>query len=96
MPSSEFIFGRFLGTFSKKVSKGDGGKFVRTGGNFATIISKDGDFVKVNMPSKKEKKFESFEEIKKRIPNIPDPEKAIGKRIFQELTNFERYNLLTA
>src|SRR3989344_4300833 len=37
----------------------DGGKFVRTGGNFATIISKDGDFVKVNMPSKKEKKFES-------------------------------------
>src|SRR3989338_6807726 len=29
MPYSEFIFGRFLGTFSKKVSKGDGGKFVR-------------------------------------------------------------------
>jgi putative nucleotide binding protein len=48
------------------------------------------------LTQRKEKKFESFDEIKKRIPNIPDPEKAIGKRIFQELTNFERYNLLTA
>jgi putative nucleotide binding protein len=48
------------------------------------------------LTQRKGKKFESFEEIKKRIPNIPDPEKAIGKRIFQELTNFERYNLLTA
>jgi len=40
-----------------------------------------------------EKEFESFEEMKKRIGNLPDPEKAIEKRIFQELTNIERYNL---
>ncbi len=39
------------------------------------------------------KKFESFEDMKKRIPNLPDPEKVIEKRIFQELTNFERHNL---
>jgi len=44
---------------------------------------------------REEKEFESFEELKKRIQNIPDPEKAIEKRIFQELTNLERYNLFT-
>lgn len=41
------------------------------------------------------KKFDSFEDIKKRIPNLPFPEKTIEKRIFQELTEFERYNLFT-
>ena len=40
-------------------------------------------------------KFESFEDMKKRIPNLPFPEKTIEKRIFQELTEFERYNLFT-
>ena len=44
---------------------------------------------------RQEKEFESFEEIKKRIPNLPDPEKAIEKRIFTELTTFERNNLFT-
>lgn len=39
------------------------------------------------------KEFESFDDMKKRIPNLPDPEKIIKKRIFQELTNIERYNL---
>ncbi len=42
---------------------------------------------------RKEKEFGSFEDMKKQIQNLPDPEKAIGKRIFQELTNIERYNL---
>ncbi len=40
-----------------------------------------------------EKEFSSFEEMKNRIQNLPDPEKAVVKRIFQELTNLERYNL---
>jgi large subunit ribosomal protein L2 len=35
----------------------DGGKFVRTGGNFAVIMAKEGDIVKIMMPSKKAKKF---------------------------------------
>jgi large subunit ribosomal protein L2 len=35
----------------------DGGRFVRTGGNHAVIISQEGGVVKVAMPSKKEKKF---------------------------------------
>ena len=36
----------------------DGGKFVRSGGNFATIMAKEGDIVKVMMPSKRIKKFD--------------------------------------
>jgi len=35
----------------------DGGKFVRTGGNAATIMAKEGDIVKIMMPSKRVKKF---------------------------------------
>ena len=31
--------------------------------------------------------------MKERVPNLPDPERAVGKRILQELTSFERYNL---
>ena len=42
---------------------------------------------------RREKPFESLEDIKKRIQNLPDPEKAIEKRIFQELISFERYKL---
>ena len=41
------------------------------------------------------KKFDSFEDIKKRIPNLPFPEKTVEKRILLELTQFERYNLFT-
>lgn len=42
---------------------------------------------------RQEKEFESFEDMKNRIQNLPDPEKAVEKRIFKELISFERYNL---
>ena len=45
------------------------------------------------LDKRKEKPFENFNEMKDRISNLPDPEKAIEKRIIQELTNLERYNL---
>jgi len=45
------------------------------------------------LKQRKEKPFESLEDMKARIANLPDPEKAIEKRILQELTEFERYNL---
>jgi putative nucleotide binding protein len=45
------------------------------------------------LKQRKEKDFESFDEMKKRIQNLPDPEKAIQKRILTELVNVERYNL---
>ena len=42
---------------------------------------------------RQEKKFESFEDMKERVPNLPDPQKAIEKRMIKELTEMERYNL---
>ena len=45
------------------------------------------------LKQRNEKEFESFEDIKSRVQNLPDPTKAIEKRILQELTNIERYNL---
>ena len=45
------------------------------------------------LKQRKEKFFENLEDMKKRIQNLPDPEKAIERRIFQELTEFERYKL---
>ena len=45
------------------------------------------------LKQRKEKEFESFEDMKQRIQNLPDPEKAIQKRILSELTDVERYNL---
>ena len=37
--------------------------------------------------------FKNFEDIKKRIPNLPDPKKTVEKRLLQELGNIERHNL---
>lgn len=44
--------------FNIEHNPGDGGKFVRSGGNFAVIIAKEGNVVKVAMPSRKTKKFD--------------------------------------
>ena len=45
------------------------------------------------LSKRKEKMFENFEDMKKRIQNLPDPEKAIEKRIVKELIEDERYKL---
>jgi putative nucleotide binding protein len=45
------------------------------------------------LKQREEKLFESFEDIRKRIPNLPDPEKSVERRIFKELVDRERYNL---
>jgi putative nucleotide binding protein len=45
------------------------------------------------LKQRNEKEFVSFEDIKSRVQNLPDPEKAVEKRIIQELTSIERYNL---
>ena len=45
------------------------------------------------LKQRKEKEYSSFSDIKKRIQNLPDPEKAIEKRIILELIGFERYKL---
>ena len=42
---------------------------------------------------REKKEFESFEDIRERVSNIPDPKKAIEKRIIEELTEMQRNNL---
>jgi len=43
--------------------------------------------------AREENEFKSFEDIRKRVANIPLPEKIIGKRIMEELTEMQRHNL---
>ncbi|MBU4086006.1 MAG: DUF655 domain-containing protein [Nanoarchaeota archaeon] len=45
------------------------------------------------LKERKEKPFESFEDIKTRIPSLPDPKKAVEKRLIEELTQMERQSL---
>lgn len=47
------------------------------------------------LDARKEKPFESFEDIKTRVKSIPDPKKAIEKRIIEELLERQRFNLFT-
>ncbi|MBS3135729.1 DUF655 domain-containing protein [Candidatus Woesearchaeota archaeon] len=43
--------------------------------------------------ARKEKEFESFEDIRKRVKLMPDPEKVVQKRILKELEGKEKHNL---
>lgn len=43
--------------------------------------------------ARKKKPFESFEDLKKRVSNLPDPKHAIVKRVTEEIAGKERYNL---
>lgn len=45
------------------------------------------------LESRKEKSFESFEDIKKRVKLMPDPETTVIKRIMVELTGKEKHKL---
>ena len=43
--------------------------------------------------ARRDKPFESFEDIRKRVKLMPDPEKAIAKRIMEELSGKEKHRL---
>jgi len=45
------------------------------------------------LEARDEKNFESFEDIKERVQNMPSPEKVVEKRIMEELTEIQRHNL---
>jgi len=45
------------------------------------------------LEQRKEKPFESFEDMKKRVKLMPDPEKAIIKRILAEMKEEDRYRI---
>ena len=45
------------------------------------------------LAEREKKPFDSFEDIKSRVSSLPDPKKAIEKRILEELLEKQRYNL---
>ena len=45
------------------------------------------------LDAREQKPFESFEDMKTRLPSIPDPKKAIEKRILEELMERQRFYL---
>jgi putative nucleotide binding protein len=45
------------------------------------------------LKAREEKAFESFDDIKERVANMPAPEKVVAKRIMEELTEIQRHNL---
>jgi len=45
------------------------------------------------LKERKNKPFESLEDLKNRIANLPDPKKAIERRLLEEISGGERYNL---
>ena len=45
------------------------------------------------LEAREEKPFENFEDMKKRVPLLPDPEKAIIKRVLLELDGIEKHYL---
>jgi len=45
------------------------------------------------LEEREKKEFQSFEDLKKRVHGIPDPKKAVEKRLIQELENMERHSL---
>jgi putative nucleotide binding protein len=47
------------------------------------------------LDERRKKEFESFEDIKERVPSIPDPEETIRKRIENELKGDTKKKLLT-
>ncbi len=47
------------------------------------------------LEQRKERPFESFEDIKKRVKLMPDPKKAIIKRIEEEIQGKEKHKLFT-
>lgn len=45
------------------------------------------------LKERSKKPFESLEDLKKRVSNLPDIKKSVIKRIIEELSGKERYNL---
>ena len=45
------------------------------------------------LAEREKKPFESFEDIKARVKSIPDPKKAVAKRIIEELSERQRFIL---
>src|SRR3989338_2827068 len=45
------------------------------------------------LEARKEKPFESFDDIKDRVPLLPDPEKMVVKRVLEEMEDLDKHRL---
>lgn len=50
-------------------------------------------YMRMILDERENKLFESFEDMKKRLKNLPDPRKTVEKRLIEELTQEIRYKL---
>jgi len=50
-------------------------------------------YTKMVLEEREKAPFTSFEDMKKRLKNLPDPKKAVEKRLIEELTQETRYKL---
>ncbi|MEM2463047.1 MAG: DUF655 domain-containing protein, partial [Candidatus Pacearchaeota archaeon] len=50
-------------------------------------------YTEMILKEREKKPFTSFQDIKQRLKNIPDPKKVIEKRLFEELTQEVRHPL---
>lgn len=48
------------------------------------------------LQAREEKPFSSFDDIRQRVPSIPDPKKAIEKRLIEEISERPRHIILTS
>jgi putative nucleotide binding protein len=53
-------------------------------------------YMKMILDEREKKIFISFEDMKKRLKNLPDPKKTVEKRLIEELTQEIRYKLFAA
>jgi putative nucleotide binding protein len=53
-------------------------------------------YMKMILDEREKNPFESFEDMKKRLKNLPDPKKTVEKRLIEELTEKIRYKLFAA
>jgi len=53
-------------------------------------------YTKLILEEREKKLFTSFENMKKRLKNLPDPKKVVEKKLIEELTQEVRYKLFVA
>jgi len=92
-----------LGEFIEKQISGDEDKFVEFFNTAEAINTRLHQFellpgfgkkhTEAILTERNKKPFASLEDLKKRVSNLPDPKKAIEKRILEEIIKGEKYNL---
>ena len=92
-----------LSEFIEKMVNEDDGKFLEFFNKAQPINTRLHQFellpgfgkkhMKALLEARKEKAFESFDDIRARVHNLPDPKKVVEKRIMEELTEIKRHNL---